>query len=86
MIAIINFFGLPLTFLSAAFMSEALIPNWVKIISLFNPVNWAVNAARYSISGNDWPVVYTNCILLLAFALTGYFFATIAFKIYQRSH
>ena len=69
LIAIINFFGLPLTFLSAAFMSEALIPNWVKIISLFNPVNWAVNAARYSIYGNDWPVVYTNCILLLAFLL-----------------
>ena len=86
LIAIINFFGLPLTFLSAAFMSEALIPSWVKIISLFNPVNWAVSAARYSISGNDWSIVYINCSLLLAFALIGYFFATIAFKIYQKSH
>ena len=86
LIAIINFFGLPLTFLSAAFMSEALIPNWVKIISIFNPVNWAVSAARNSISGDNWSAVTFNCFLLLVFALLTYFFATLAFKIYQKTH
>ena len=67
-------------------MSEALIPNWVKIISIFNPVNWAVSAARNSISGDNWSAVTFNCFLLLVFALLTYFFATLAFKIYQKTH
>ncbi len=84
LIAIINFFGLPLTFLSAAFMSEALIPSWVKTISQFNPVNWAVTAARYSISGENWSIVFTYCSMLFIFSFVGCYFATMAFKLHQK--
>jgi len=85
LIAIVNFFGLPLSFLSASFMSAALMPDWVLSIATINPVNWAVSAARAAVAGNDWATVAVNCgLLALVLAATGTF-ATQAFRAYRRA-
>ena len=84
MIAIINFFGLPLTFLSAAFMSNDLMPKWMQSISILNPVNWAVEAARNAMAGSDWFIFWINCSLLFIFTFLSVVFASQAFRIYRR--
>ena len=47
MIAIANFFALPLTFVSTTLINSQLMPHWMQVASRFNPVNWAVEAARW---------------------------------------
>src|SRR4051812_41116374 len=50
-IAVMNFIVLPMTFLSSMIMSRNLMPDWIKAASRFNPVNWAVTAARDGFEG-----------------------------------
>jgi ABC-2 type transport system permease protein len=85
LIAVINFFGLPLTFLSTAFMAADLMPGWIRTIAKVNPVNWAVDAARSAVLGENWGPVFTSGALLLAFTLIAGFFATQAFRAYRRA-
>jgi len=63
LIAVINFFGLPLTFLSTAFMSAALMPSWIRNIAKLNPVNWAVDGARDALMGANWDGVWGRALL-----------------------
>src|SRR5439155_11591846 len=62
MIAIANFIGLPLFFLSSTLISIRQIPHWMQIAAKFNPVNWGVIAAREVVlrlrTGTPW-----GCIL-----------------------
>ena len=44
------FLLLPLTFLSTAFMTPALMPRWMRIVADCNPVNWALEAGRAAMS------------------------------------
>jgi hypothetical protein len=46
----VNFLVLPLTFLSSTFMPAQLVPQWIRDVSRFNPVNWAVEVAA-----RRWP-------------------------------
>ena len=46
LIAILNFFGLPLIFISAILIAESLMPDWMQWAARFNPVNWGVVASR----------------------------------------
>ena len=85
LIAVINFFGMPLTFLSASFMSRDLMPGWMQVLSMGNPVNWAVVAAREAMLGRDWTSVWFNCGLLAAFTLAACMLATLAFRGYRRA-
>jgi ABC-2 type transport system permease protein len=85
MIAVINFFGLPLAFLSATFMSAQLMPGWMQTVSRANPVNWAVSAARHAVLGTDPGAVWVNSGLLLLFTLVMVVLATGAFQVYRRS-
>ncbi len=85
MIAVINFFGLPLAFLSATFMSAQLMPQWMQSVSKANPVNWAVSAARHAVLGTDTSAVWINSALLLVFTLVMVMFATASFRVYRRS-
>jgi len=85
LIAVINFFGLPLVFLSSAFMASDLMPDWIRFISQGNPVNWAVNAARDAMNGQDSGSVWTYVALLTAFVLVASWFSTQAFRAYRRS-
>jgi ABC-2 type transport system permease protein len=86
LIAAVNFIVLPLTFLSSTFMQQNLIPVWIQEIARFNPVNWAVQAGRSALSANvDWGLVLSRCGYLVALALVCGWFATRAFRSYQRS-
>ena len=81
-----NFILLPLTFLSSVFMAANLAPAWIRGVARFNPVEWAVEAARTALSAQpDWGAVLSRVGLLAALAaLTGWV-ATRAFRAYQRS-
>ena len=85
LIAIVNFFGLPLTFLSTAFMAADLMPGWIRTLSRFNPVNWAVNASRDAMLGRAWGSVWMDCALLAAFVVGAVTLATQAFRAYRSS-
>src|SRR6266545_1800394 len=67
MIAVANFIGLPLLFLSSTLISIRQIPGWMQTAARYNPVNWGVDAAREVVlPGTDWGSVGTHLGLLLA--------------------
>lgn len=86
LIAAVTFVLLPLTFLSGAFMPLALAPGWIADVARFNPVNWAVQAARAAgAQESDWQLVGTRLGLLAALLLVSTVLATRAFRAYQHS-
>ena len=77
---------LPLTFLSSALMQQSLVPDWIRTVSKFNPVNWAVEAGRSAAMQKlDWGLVGSRIGLLVALVVLCAMFATRAFATYQRS-
>ena len=86
MIAIANFIGLPLFFLSSTLISIRQIPHWMQIAAKFNPVNWGVIAAREVVlPGTDWNSVGFHLALLFALSVATAAFATWTFRAYQRT-
>ncbi|MGE5691997.1 MAG: ABC transporter permease [Pseudomonadota bacterium] len=86
MIAVANFIGLPLMFFSSMLIARSLIPGWMRSLSSFNPVEWAVVAAREPVlAGPDWGDVWLHLALLVAFTAATTAFATWAFRAYQRT-
>jgi ABC-2 type transport system permease protein len=86
LIAAVNLVILPLTFLSTVFMQRTLTPRWIQDVARVNPVDWAVTAGREAVGSDvDWGVVLGRVGLLLAFALLCTWFASRAFRAYQRS-
>jgi ABC-2 type transport system permease protein len=84
-IAVMNFVILPMTFLSSMIMSRNLMPPWILSVSRFNPVNWAVTAARDGFEGRA-PGELAACLALLAgFALLCGVLSTRAFGRYRRA-
>jgi ABC-2 type transport system permease protein len=77
---------LPLTFLSAAFMPLALVPDWVATAARFNPVNWAVEAGREALTGTpDWSMILPRIGGLFVLAVLATAWATRTFRAYQNS-
>jgi ABC-2 type transport system permease protein len=77
---------LPLTFLSSTFLPAALMPQWIQDFAKFNPVNWAVEAGRQTLSTSiDWSLVGIHVAELVALALVCAWFSVRAFRAYQRS-
>ena len=77
---------LPLTFLSTALMTADLLPGWMKRVSDFNPVNWAIEAGRSATAANpDWGMIAGNVALYAAGLVLAGTLATQAFRSYQRS-
>lgn len=86
MIAIAQFIGLPLLFFSSLLIARELIPSWMRALSLLNPVEWAVRAARgEALPGTDWSEMGLFVALLAAFAAASGIFATWCFRSYQRA-
>jgi ABC-2 type transport system permease protein len=86
LIAAMQFLMLPLSFLSATFMDEDLMPSWMQTVAAFNPVDWAVEAAREALTANpDWVLIATRGGLLAAFFALTLTLAVRAFGSYQRS-
>jgi ABC-2 type transport system permease protein len=86
MIAIAQFIGLPLLFFSSLLIARELIPGWMQTLSLLNPVEWAVRAARgEALPGTDWGEMGAFVALLAAFSVGTAAFATWSFRAYQRT-
>jgi ABC-2 type transport system permease protein len=86
MIAVAQFIGLPLLFFSSLLIARALIPAWMQDLSLLNPVEWAVRAARgEALPGTDWGEMGVFLLLLAGFAALTTSFATWSFRSYQRT-
>jgi ABC-2 type transport system permease protein len=86
LIAAVQFLVLPLSFMSVTFMQKSLMPDWMQTVSDFNPLNWAVEAGRDAVTaGPDWGAIAGKTGLLVAFLGLCAFFATRAFRTYQRA-
>jgi ABC-2 type transport system permease protein len=86
MIAIAQFIGLPLLFFSSLLIARDLIPGWMRDLSLLNPVEWAVRAARgEALPGTGWDEMASFIALLTAFTAAAAAFATWCFRAYQRA-
>ncbi len=86
MIAIANFIGLPLLFLSSTLLATAQMPHWMKVLSRFKPVDWGVRAARAVVlPGTDWSVVGRDLLFLFVLSAVTAALATWTFRAYQRS-
>jgi ABC-2 type transport system permease protein len=85
MIAIANFIGLPLFFLSSTLISLRQMPHWMRVAAKFNPVNWGVVAAREVVlPATDWGLVGLHLALLAGLTVVTAAFATWTFRVYQR--
>jgi ABC-2 type transport system permease protein len=77
---------LPLSFLSSNMMAKEVMPNWMRHVAAYNPVDWAVVASREALSADpDWGAVLARLGGLFAVALAMGWLATRAFRTYQRS-
>jgi ABC-2 type transport system permease protein len=84
-IAVMNFVVLPTTFLSSMMMSRDVMPSWIRGVSRFNPVNWAVTAARDGFQGVRPAEIALSLGMLAAFALACGGLATLAFRRYRQA-
>jgi len=82
-----NMLLLPLTFLSPTYMAKALMPGWMRGVSLANPVSWSVEASRDALISPhpDWAGVSLRFAALVALAFFSVWVATGSFRAYQRS-
>jgi ABC-2 type transport system permease protein len=86
MIAVANFIGLPLLFLSTTMIARPQMPDWMQTVAKFNPVDWGVKAAREVVlPGTSWGTVGWYLLLLLALTAVTSLWATSTFRAYQRS-
>jgi ABC-2 type transport system permease protein len=86
MIAVANFIGLPLLFLSSTMIARAQMPGWMQTAAKFNPVDWGVRAAReVALPGTSWGTVGFYLLLLLLLTAVTSSWATWTFRAYQRS-
>jgi ABC-2 type transport system permease protein len=86
MIAVANFIGLPLLFLSTTMIARPQMPGWMQTAARFNPVDWGVRASREVVlPGTDWGSVAWHLLLLLALSALTAGWATSTFRTYQRS-
>jgi ABC-2 type transport system permease protein len=86
MIAVANFIGLPLLFLSTTMIARAQMPGWMQFAARFNPVDWGVKAAREVVlPGTSWGSVGWYLLLLFLLSAATSAWATWTFRAYQRS-
>jgi ABC-2 type transport system permease protein len=86
LIAAVNFLVLPLTFLSSAMIDRPAMPGWIRAVSRYNPVDWAVTAARSAASAHpDAWTVGGHLAYLAALAVISAALAARAFNVYRRA-
>jgi ABC-2 type transport system permease protein len=86
MIAVANFIGLPLLFLSTTMIARTQMPHWMQETARFNPVDWGVRASREVVlPGTAWATVGWMLLLLLGLTALTTAWATWTFRAYQRS-
>lgn len=84
LVAVVNFFGMPLIFLSSSLMAAELMPRWMQAVASGNPVEWAVRGAREAMLDPFANAVWPYSVLLGLFAVVAALVATLAFRLYRR--
>jgi ABC-2 type transport system permease protein len=85
-IAVANFVGLPLMFLSTMLISPGAMPSWIRHVAAANPVNWAAEAARaVELPGTDWGGVAEHLGLLFGVTALTLAWALSALRRYRAS-
>ncbi|MFQ5507797.1 MAG: ABC transporter permease [Leptospirillia bacterium] len=75
-----NFLTLPLMFFSSAMMPVKYMPEWIQMLSVVNPINYAVNATRTMLVGKaDWAVFGPSFAIVLVFTLVAFAWANYMF-------
>ena len=72
----------PLVFISGIFVPIEELPVWGKTISLFSPLTYFTDLARYSIQGNSYYPIELDLMVLTAFTIV---FLITAIKIHERT-
>jgi len=69
--AVVNLLNLPIMFASAALFPIAGMPTWLQTIAKYNPLTWAVDAARVFVFQNPHPIhpVWWSLTALALFAI-----------------
>jgi ABC-2 type transport system permease protein len=79
-----SFINLPLFFLSGAlFPIRGDVPNWLQIISSFNPLTYGIDALRTIVLGNAWQPLnplYFNLLIVCGFDAVMMTIGTLAFS------
>jgi ABC-2 type transport system permease protein len=85
-LGVANLILMPLMFLSPILIDKNVMPDWIRSVSRFNPVNWSIDAAREALGADtDWNFVLLRIGWLLALTIISAAVATRAFRAYQRS-
>lgn len=78
---VLNFLTMPMIFMSNAIFPEAAMPSWLKAISAWNPLSYAVTSMRtLVIKGWTWEEIILGTALTLLFALVMVLVVTWQFK------
>ncbi|MGD9213569.1 MAG: ABC transporter permease [Desulfobacteraceae bacterium] len=78
---ILNFLTMPLMFMSNAIFPKAAMPAWMKVISDWNPLTYAITPMRtLVIEGWVWEKIIPGLVITSAFALVMVLFSTRQFK------
>lgn len=80
--SILNFFSLPMTFLSSVLVAKTAMPQWIQYVAAFNPIDWAVSVARYGYYPTLQPS-FAAVTLLSLFALVGLLFGWFSVRVYS---
>jgi ABC-2 type transport system permease protein len=80
-IMVINFFTLPLIFLSDAMMPMQMLPSWLQTVARYNPITYAADGIRSLMNtGFDGVVLGEAFLVLFGVALVMMGIATIMFR------
>ena len=86
MIALANFIGLPLLFVSTTLIARAQMPAWMRWAAHANPMDWGVRAAREVVlPGTSWGTAGLYLVFLLLLSALTAAFATWCFRAYERT-
>lgn len=81
LIAFVSFITLPLMFLSSAMVPSELLPGWIQVAKIFNPVSHAVESVRsLVIVGYEWDVIVPDLLILGGVATLMVLWATFMFR------
>ncbi len=69
LMAVTNFFTMPLVFTSNAMFPTSAMPGWLKVIAEFNPLTYAVGTMRtIALKGFLWQEVWPGMLILIIIA------------------
>lgn len=70
----------PLVLLSSAFFPISGLPSWLKILSLINPLTYAVDGIRGSLVGYQYFPLYFDFLVLLMICIAMLFLGSYPFN------